>query len=76
MVLPEGIPCNLSPAHFTVHIAYAIKLRSRETLIKSLSDLALVFSYKARNKPLRIVSYLRRVMTKRCMEIHVKSDND
>ena len=24
-----GIPCNLAPAHFTVHIAYAIKLRSR-----------------------------------------------
>ena len=23
------IPCNLAPAHFTVHIAYAIKLRSR-----------------------------------------------
>ena len=76
MVLHEDIPCNLAPAHFMVHIAYTIKLRSRETLIKSLSDLALVFSYKARNKPLRIVSYLRRVITKRCMEIHVKSDND
>ena len=25
----RGIPCNLAPAHFTVHIAYAIKLRSR-----------------------------------------------
>ena len=24
-----SIPCNLAPAHFTVHIAYAIKLRSR-----------------------------------------------
>ncbi len=29
MVLPEGIPCNLAPAHFMVHIAYAAKLRSR-----------------------------------------------
>ena len=33
------IPCNLAPAHFMVHIAYAIKLRSRETRITSLSDL-------------------------------------
>ena len=47
--------------------------RTRETLIKSLSDLALVFSYKARNKPPRIASYLRRVMTKHCMKIHAKS---
>lgn len=39
MVLPEGIPCNLAPANFMVHIAYAIKLRSRETRITSLSDL-------------------------------------
>ena len=49
--------------------------RTRETLIKSLSDLALVFSYKARNKPPRIASYLRRVMTKHCMKIHAKSDS-
>ena len=47
----------------------------KETLIKSLSDLALVFSYKARNKPTRIASYLRRVMTKHCMKIHAKSDS-
>ncbi len=43
----------------------------KETLIKSLSDLALVFSCKARNKP----SYLRRVMTKHCMKIHANSDS-
>ena len=49
--------------------------RTRETLIKSLSDLALVFSYKARNKPPRIASYLRRVMTKHWMKIHAKSDS-
>ena len=30
MVLHEDIPCNLAPAHFMVHIAYTIKLRSRE----------------------------------------------
>ena len=49
--------------------------RPKETLIKSLSDLALVLSYKARNKPPRIASYLRRVMTKHCMKIHAKSDS-
>lgn len=49
--------------------------RTRETLIKSLSDLALVFSYKARNKPLQIASYLRRVITKHWMKIHAKSDS-
>lgn len=44
-----------------------------KALLKSLSDLALVFSCKARNKPPRIASYLRRVITKHCMKIHVKS---
>ena len=39
VLLHEDIPCNLAPAHFMVHIAYAIKLRSRETRITSLSDL-------------------------------------
>ena len=48
----------------TVLLQIHLSGRTRETLIKSLSDLALVFSYKARNKPPRIVSYLRRVMTK------------
>ena len=49
--------------------------RTRKTMIKSLSDLALVFSYKARNKPPRIAIYLRRVMTKHWMKIHAKSDS-
>lgn len=39
VLLHEDIPCNLAPANFMVHIAYAIKLRSRETRITSLSDL-------------------------------------
>ena len=47
----------------------------KETLIKSLSDLALVFSCKTRNKPPRIASYLRRGMTKHCMKIHANSDS-
>ena len=47
----------------------------RETLIKSLFDLTLAFSCKARNNPTQIVSYLRRVMTKRCMKMHVQSDS-
>ena len=29
VLLHEDIPCNLAPAHFMVHIAYAAKLRSR-----------------------------------------------
>ena len=47
----------------------------KETLIKSLFDLALAFSCKARNNPTQIASYLRRVMTKRCIKMHVKSDS-
>mgnify|MGYP004659149489 FL=1 len=50
-------------------------LFSKETLIKSLFDFTLVFSCNARNNPTRIASYLRRVMTKRCMKIHVKSNS-
>ena len=70
-----SIPCNLAPAHFTVHIAYAIKLRSRETLIKSLSDLILGFLYRARRHSTRIASYLRRMSTTLCIKIHMKSDS-
>ena len=47
----------------------------KETLIKSLFDLALAFSCKARNNPTQIASYLMRVMTKRCIKMHVKSDS-
>ena len=47
----------------------------KETLIKSLFDFTLVFSCSARNNPTRIASYLRRVMTKRCMKIHAKSNS-
>ena len=52
----------------TVLLQIHLSGRTRETLIKSLSDLALVLSYKARNKPPRIASYLRRVMTKHWMK--------
>ena len=48
---------------------------SKETLIESLFDFTLVFSCNARNNPTRIASYLRRIMTKRCMKIHVKSNS-
>ena len=58
---PPGVFCQLK--------------KSRETLIQSLFDLTLAFSCKARNNPTRIASYLRRVMTKRCMKMHVKSDS-
>ena len=45
----------------------------KETLIKSLSDFILGFLYRARNHLTRIASYLRRMMTKLCIKIHMKS---
>ena len=46
---------------------------SRETLIQSLSDFILGFLYRARNHLTRIASYLRKMMTKLCIKIHMKS---
>ena len=48
---------------------------SREALIKSLSDFILGFLCNARNNSTRIASYLRRVMTKQCIKILIKSDS-
>ena len=50
-------------------------LISWETLIKSLSDFTLEFLCIARNNLTRIASYLRKVMTKLCIKILVKSDS-
>ena len=47
----------------------------REALIKSLSDFILGFLCNARNNPTRIASYLRRIMTKQCIKILMKSDS-
>ena len=47
----------------------------RETLMKSLSDFTLGFLCMARNNLTRIASYLRKVMTKLCIKILVKSDS-
>ena len=47
----------------------------REALIKSLSDFILVFLFNARNKPTRIASYLRRLMTQHWIKIHMKFDS-
>ena len=47
----------------------------REVLIKSLSDFILVFLFNARNKPTRIASYLRRLMTQHWIKIHMKFDS-
>ena len=47
----------------------------RETLIQSLSDFTLKFLCIARNNLTRIASYLRKVMTKLCIKILVKSDS-
>ena len=48
---------------------------TRETLIKSLSDFTLEFLCIAKNNLTRIASYLRKVMTKLCIKILVKSDS-
>ena len=50
-------------------------MATRETLIKSLSDFTLEILYMARNNLTRIASYLRKVMTKLCIKILVKSDS-
>ena len=51
----------------------ALGLGARETLIQSLSDFILGFLYRARNRLTRIASYLRKMMTKLCIKIHMKS---
>ena len=48
---------------------------ARETLIKSLSDFTLEILYMAKKKKKKIASYLRKVMTKLCIKILVKSDS-
>ena len=53
----------------------ALGLGARETLIQSLSDFILGFLYRARNHLPRIASYLRKMMTKLCIKIHMKSDS-
>ena len=50
-------------------------LETRETLIQSLSDFTLEILCIARNRLTRIASYLRKVMTKPCIKILVKSDS-
>ena len=47
----------------------------RETLIQSLPDFTLEFLCMARNNLTRIVSYLRKAMTKLCIKILVESDS-
>ena len=64
-----------------VNVKIAIKtplvqeMLTRETLIQSLSDFTLEFLGIARNNLTRIASYLRKVMTKLCIKILVKSDS-
>ena len=47
----------------------------RKTLIKSLPNFILGLLYRVRNHSTRIASYLRRMMTKPCIKIHMKSDS-
>ena len=48
---------------------------AREALIKSLSNFILAFLFNARNKSTRIASYLRRLMTRHWIKIHMKFDS-
>ena len=48
---------------------------ARVTLIKSLSDFTLEFLCIARNNLTRTASYLRKIMTKLCIKILVKTDS-
>ena len=57
------------------HFFTAPSFGFRETLIKSLSDFILGFSYRARNHLTRIASYVREMMTKLCIQIHMKFDS-
>ena len=57
------------------HATVCRLLATREALIKSLSDFILGFLCNARNNSTRIASYLRRVMTKQCIKILMKSDS-
>ena len=62
----HSLPSGTSAFHGSCRTSTA-KLRSRETLIKSLLDFALEF--------LCIASYLRKAMTKLCIKILVKADS-
>ena len=54
---------------------YICRLSAKEALIQSLSDFILEFLFNARNKSTRIASYLRRLMTKHWIKIHMKFDS-
>ena len=71
----EGVRRELlAPGRISLSEKYH-RRNSRETLIKSLSDFILGFLYRARNHLTRIASYLRRMMTKLCIKIHMKFDS-
>ena len=50
-------------------------MRFKEALIKSLSNFILAFLFNARKKTTRIASYLRSLMTKHWIKIHMKFDS-
>ena len=53
----------------------ALRCSLKEALIKPLSDFILEFLFNARNKSTRIASYLRRLMTKHWIKMHMKFDS-
>lgn len=48
----------------------------RETLLQLLPDIILGFFCRARNSLTRIVGYLKKVMTKLWIKIHMKFDSE
>ena len=76
-LLPQAVgqqPSRHERVNFKNHRARKA-CQSREALIKSLSDFILEFLFNARNKSTRIASYLRRLMTKHWIKIHMKFDS-
>ena len=74
VVMDDNAFCSieaLSPEISCHHAACAI----REALINSLFDFILEFLCNARNEVTRIASYLRRLMTKHWIKIHMKFDS-
>ena len=74
-IICAPLPPLLTPNSSLLTLSQNVYCFVKETLIKSLSDFILGFLYRARNHLTRIASYLRKMMTKLCIKIHMKSDS-
>jgi hypothetical protein len=68
-------PPERSKHNLSTQPAAAAAPPSREALINSLFAFILEFLFNARNQSTRIVSYLRRLMTRHWIKIHMKFDS-